>query len=155
MGRESGGAAFSDIAGHSYQRQITALAAGGFINGYADGSFRPDNTLSRAEFATLIVRALGLDGQSVSVFNDVSEQWFAPYVGAAYSYGMISGRNATTFDPLGTISDSEAKLILDRVAVKLGVKDSVTVQWQASTVLITRGETAGLVYDLLRDAGKL
>ncbi|MDO4581275.1 MAG: S-layer homology domain-containing protein [Bacillota bacterium] len=149
-------AAFTDIDGHLYAQQIAALSQGGFIDGMGDGSFRPDKTLTRAEFAALIVKALSLTPQANAVFSDVkSTDWYAAYVGAAFDYGMIAGRSATLFDPQGAITDSEAKLILDRAAVKLGVKAAVTAVWQPSAIQITRGETAGLLYDLLKDAGKL
>ncbi|MBQ1501100.1 MAG: S-layer homology domain-containing protein [Firmicutes bacterium] len=152
----SDAAVFSDIAGHQYKAEIEALAKGGFVAGMGDGTFRPAKVLTRAEFATLVVKALSLPGKNVSVFNDVrTTDWFSPYVGAAYDYGMIAGRSATVFDPQGTISDSEADLILDRVAVKLGVKDSVTVVWQPSSVTVDRGQAAHLLYQLLSKAGKL
>ena len=149
-------AAFTDISGHRYQAQITALAQGGFISGLGDGTFLPDRTLTRAEFATLIAKALSLAPQAPAAFVDVKgADWFAPYVGAAYADGLIAGRSATVFDPQGTITDSEARLILDRVAVRLGTKAAVTAVWQPSRVSITRGETAGLLYDLLQTAGQL
>ena len=148
--------AFTDIAGHDYEMQINALAKGGFINGMGDGTFQPDKKLSRGEFAAMIVRALGLQGKIISVFEDVPDAaWFAPYIGAAYDYGMITGRSASIFDPYGTISDSEALLILDRVAVTMGIRQQLTAKWYRSAVTVTRGETAAHLYDLLQDAARL
>ena len=54
---------FSDIGGENSHECLTAaeaLASRGILTGYEDGSFRPDNSLTRAEFAAIIVRALGL-----------------------------------------------------------------------------------------------
>lgn len=116
------GKTFPDIAGHPNQAAIEALAARGIINGMTDTSFAPDETMTRAQFATIVVRGLGLPEQTTQVFDDVKAgDWFAPYVGSAYAYGIVKGKSATRFDPNGTITRQEAAVMVARAAKLCGL----------------------------------
>ena len=116
------GKTFPDIAGHPNQAAIEALAARGIINGITDTSFAPDKTMTRAQFATIVVRGLGLPEQTPQVFDDVKAgDWFAPYVGSAYAYGIVKGKSATRFDPNGTITRQEAAVMVARAAKLCGL----------------------------------
>lgn len=116
------GKTFPDIAGHPNQAAIEALAARGIINGITDTSFAPDKTMTRAQFATIVVRGLGLPEQTTQVFDDVKAgDWFAPYVGSAYAYGIVKGKSATRFDPNGTITRQEAAVMVARAAKLCGL----------------------------------
>ena len=115
------GTTFPDIAGHTNQSAIEAMAARGIISG-SNGVFNPDNTMTRAEFAAIIVRALGLTTETTGQFTDVSaDQWYAPYVGAAYKYGIITGTTATTFNPGGPIKREDAAVMAARAAKLCGL----------------------------------
>ncbi|MBR5533975.1 MAG: S-layer homology domain-containing protein [Ruminiclostridium sp.] len=121
------GLTFSDTNRHANQAAIEALAARGIINGMGDGTFGPDKTMTRAQFAAIVVRGLGLPQKAVTVFDDVkSGQWFAPYVGTAYTYGIVNGRSADTFDPNGTITRQEAALMVARAAKLCGMDTEMT-----------------------------
>ena len=116
------GLTFSDTNTHANRRAIEALAARGIINGMGDGTFGPDKTMTRAQFAAIVVRGLGLPQQAVTVFGDVkATDWHAPYVGTAYTYGIVNGRSANTFDPNGTITRQEAALMVARAAKLCGM----------------------------------
>lgn len=116
------GLSFPDTAGHTNQTAIEALAARGIINGMGDGTFGPDKTMTRAQFAAIVVRGLGLPQKAVTVFGDVkATDWHAPYVGTAYTYGIVNGRSADTFDPNGTITRQEAALMVARAAKLCGM----------------------------------
>ena len=116
------GKTFPDIAGHPNQAAIEALAARGIINGMTDTTFAPDETMTRAQFATIVVRGLGLPEQTPQVFDDVKAgDWFAPYVGSAYAYGIVKGKSATRFDPNGTITRQEAAVMVARAAKLCGL----------------------------------
>lgn len=116
------GKTFPDIAGHPNQAAMEALAARGIINGITDTSFAPDKTMTRAQFATIVVRGLGLPEQTPQVFDDVKAgDWFAPYVGSAYAYGIVKGKSATRFDPNGTITRQEAAVMVARAAKLCGL----------------------------------
>lgn len=116
------GKTFSDISAHPNQPAIEALAARGVINGKTDTLFDPDGTITRAEFATIVVRGLGLPEKADSAFADVPPgSWYAGYVGAAYYYGIVSGRGATAFDPADTITREEAAAMVARAAKLCGL----------------------------------
>ncbi len=108
---------YPDIAIDRNRSAIETLANRGILTGNADGNFYPQNTMTRAEFATLIVKALGLTPKTVEKFSDVgSDDWFAPYVGTASSFGIVTGTSDTTFAPQGTITKAEAATMVARAA---------------------------------------
>lgn len=116
------GKTFEDISAHDNQPAIEALIARGIINGMGDDSFAPNNTMTRAQFATIIVKALGLTPKAIEQFDDVpSTQWYASFIGTAYTYGIVSGRSADTFDPEGTITRQEAASMVARAAKLCGM----------------------------------
>ena len=123
------GKSFADTAGHANQAAIEALAARGIINGQGEDAFAPNATMTRAEYAAIITRGLGLKENAVSVFEDVdSGAWYAGYVGAAYSYGIVTGTSETTFDPSGTITRQEAAVMTARAAKLCGMNTDLDAQ---------------------------
>lgn len=116
------GKTFPDISAHVNRAEIEALAARGIISGKTDTSFDPDATMTRGEFAAIVVRGLGLSEKAGSVFADVPAQsWYAGYVGSAYSYGIVSGVSAGAFNPEGTITREEAAVMVARAAKLCGL----------------------------------
>ena len=121
------GTTFDDISAHANQPAIEAMAARGIISGKGNGKFDPDATMTRAEFATIVVRALGLTPKANNQFADVAaDAWYAPYVGTANSYGIVSGTSATTFNPNGTITRQEAAVMVARAARLCGMETNMT-----------------------------
>lgn len=121
------GAAFEDIAGHKNEAAVKELASRGIINGMGGGRFAPDGTMTRAQFSALVVRALGLSPQAGDAFTDVPEgEWYAPYIGTAYSYGLINGRGGGIFDPEGTINRQEAAALVMRAAALCGMDTALS-----------------------------
>ncbi|MDY3701516.1 MAG: S-layer homology domain-containing protein [Flavonifractor plautii] len=123
------GKTFADISGanaHPNQAAIEALASRGIINGYDESHFGPDHTMTRAQFAAIVVRALGLPQKPTDNFTDVpSDAWCAACVGAAYTYGIVNGTTATTFNPNGTITRQEAAVMVARAAKLCGMDTSM------------------------------
>ena len=117
------GKTFADINGHTSQAAIEALAARGVISGMTDETFAPDETMTRAEFATIVVRGLGLpETAETNVFADVSDTaWFCAYVNAAYAYGIVNGVSDTEFAPENTITREEAAVMVTRAARLCGM----------------------------------
>ncbi len=116
------GISFDDVAFSNNVAAIEALAARGILNGYEDDTFRPSRTMTRAEFAATVVRALGLTPSAVAVFDDVDlDDWHAKYVGTAYTYSIIKGVGNDIFDPDGTISRQEAAVMVTRAAKLCGM----------------------------------
>jgi len=116
------GLTFDDIQDHANQTAIEALASRGIINGKGKGLFDPETTMSRAEFAAIVVRALGLVPKENGQFSDViSGTWYAPYVGTAKRYGLVNGSTDTSFNPSGTLTRQEAAAMIARAAKLCGM----------------------------------
>jgi flagellar hook assembly protein FlgD len=110
--------AFLDTQDHWGSETINTLASKLIISGSSAGNFIPDGKITRAEFAALIVRALGLDaGQARPHFTDVGENdWFSGAVGAAYNAGLISGFSDGYFRPSENVTREQAAVILRRAS---------------------------------------
>lgn len=116
---------FSDIQGNAAQGAIEQLAARGIINGRSENAFDPDGTITRAEFAAIITRGLGLEQCNEKIFADVSENdWHFGYVAAAYNAKIINGVSAEEFNPDGLITREEAAVMLRRAAALCGMTDT-------------------------------
>ena len=121
----SPGKTFADISGHKNQPAIEALAARGIINGINDTSFAPNDTISRAEYAAIVVRSLSLVQKANGKFSDVpSGAWYAGAVGTANVYGIVNGTSDTTFEPYGAITREQAAAMTARAAKLCGMKTS-------------------------------
>jgi len=88
------------------------------VQGYPDGTFRPETSLSRAELATLLVRAKGVKlpaRQARKVFKDVSpKSWAAKYIEIAYMAGLLKGYPDGTFKPNNKVTRAEGITLLAR-----------------------------------------
>lgn len=119
------GKTFPDIQDHTYQNAIERLAERGIINGKSKDRFEPDAKMTRAEFAAITVRALGLAPQSRAQFSDVPlTAWHAGYVGAAYAFGIVKGTGGGKFSPDSTITRQEAAVMVCRAAELCGIDTS-------------------------------
>jgi hypothetical protein len=111
------GKTFIDVKNHANQTAIEALAARGIINGKSENSFDPDATMTRAEFAAIVTRGLGLPEKTASVFADVpANLWYSKAVGTACFYEIVNGVTATAFNPGVTITRQEAAVMVTRAA---------------------------------------
>lgn len=118
----SAGKTFADIQGHANQTAIESMAARGIINGKSETSFDPNANMTRAEFAVIAVRALGLTPKTNSAFTDVTaDKWYAPYIGTAYTYKLVSGVGNNQFNPNGTITHQEAAVMVANAAKLCGM----------------------------------
>ena len=115
---------FSDVSADKwYNNAVSTLSNMGVIGGYADGTFRPDAPISRAEFAKIAVSFTQNTGSATyNYFTDVKPtDWFAPYVTAAKDAGLIEGYSDGSFKPESKITRAEACAIVNRT---LGRKPS-------------------------------
>ena len=93
---------FTDVqSGSDIYEAVTYLSENGIINGYEDGSFKPDDLITRAEAAAIIVRAANLSETSAkTVYSDVSENhWAKSYIMTATENGIINGMGKGMFSP--------------------------------------------------------
>ena len=123
------GITFSDVKNSPNRAAIEELASREIINGMGSDLFAPDATMTRAQYAAIVVKALGLtpDSRGAAVFSDVpKESWFAPYVWTACDCGVINGRGSGIFDPEGTITKQEAAVMTVRAAKLCGLDTEMT-----------------------------
>lgn len=122
-----------DIKDHWAQKEIENLAGKGIIDGIDQDSFQPDTTLTRAQFVTIIAKALKLQaGSKTDIFQDVSaDAWYQNSVYAAYSAGIISGMSEHTFVPDAPITREQMALTMVNAylhATGKKLEDLVTTQ---------------------------
>ncbi|TAE49226.1 MAG: peptidase S8 [Oscillatoriales cyanobacterium] len=105
-----GGSRFSDISGHWAEKFIEALAAANIISGFPDGSFGPDNSLNRAQYAALLVSAFSpIPKAAATNFIDVSASfWARSAIDRANRAGFLSGFPGLKFGPNQNLTKTEA-----------------------------------------------
>lgn len=112
---------FADVKGTAYEEPVSRLELLNVLKGYPDGSFKPEGSITRAEFAAVAVRARGLAGVAEAAkglpsgFVDVpATHWAAGYVGTAGSMGIVNGIGNGMFAPNGLVKYEEAVTMLVR-----------------------------------------
>lgn len=109
-------AAFSDMPDGEKGDVIQRAVQNGLLNGFEDGTVRPDAYITRAEMAAIMVRALGADtGADLSSFGDIDKSdWYYDYMSKAVAMGAFKG-DGKYLAPYNNISRQEACLVLSRV----------------------------------------
>lgn len=107
---------FGDIVSHWGQDYIELLASKLIIDGVTDTTFEPERNITRAEFAALVVRSLGLSPETTgSSFNDItSDAWYAGVVNAAAKAGIVDGYEDGSFRPQAQITREELAAMVVR-----------------------------------------
>ncbi len=119
---------FSDMSGHWSDTFVDYGVQKGYINGYDDGTFRPDRTVTRAEFSKMINTALGIKSESEAQFSDVKKSdWFYNEVLKAVYAGYVGGYEDGSFRPNNTITRQEAAVILYRVTLPTAAKADLSM----------------------------
>lgn len=137
-----------DVVDTDYEVAVTKLNAVGIMEGYPDGTFRPEGQITRAEFAKIAVLALGLnDAAEVSkantIFTDVDAfHWAAGYINVAVDRGILKGYPDGTYKPSNPLSNAEAITILTRL-IGLGPVVDKEGNWPAN--YITRANLEGVL----------
>ncbi|TXK66922.1 S-layer homology domain-containing protein, partial [Paenibacillus sp. N3.4] len=116
----------SDIQGHWAENNISKWIDKGLIKGYDDGSFKPENKITRAEFIALVNRSFGFTETAVIAFSDVaSDHWAHAEVEKAVKAGFITGYEDGTIGVSKPISRQEVAVIVSRL-LKLEAKASAS-----------------------------
>lgn len=159
----------SDVVGRDCEAAVAVLTDLGVVSGYKDGTYKPEGIVTRAEMATLIVKALGLEGYATgtSRFSDMSGNWADGYVAYANTLGILSGYADGTFRPNQTVTcDQAITMIINALgytadslngtypgafvskAKTLGVLDGV----RSGSTGANRGDVAIMLYNALDQA---
>ena len=135
------GAAFTDQADIKVENEVVdTLIELGVINGYTDGSFKPNDTVTRAEMAKMIyvLRTGNSDASAYNndktTFTDINGHWARGYVKYCQSLGIIAGQSATTFAPDQTVTAQEAaKMLLVTLGYDAQKAGLVGINWASKT----------------------
>jgi hypothetical protein len=144
----------ADVKGTNAEEAVAKLSSLGILQGYPDGTFRPDNTITRAEFSKIVAYAGGFGkaaeylGATNTGFSDVSaNHWAAGYVAVAANKGYVKGYEDGTFRPEATITDAEVITVLLRV---LGYNDKLVGSWPSDYII--EANELGLLADVAFNA---
>ena len=135
------GAAFTDQADFAVDTEVVdTLVSLGVINGYTDGSFKPNDTVTRAEMAKMIyvLRTGNSDASAYNddktTFTDIKGHWARGYVKYCQSLGIIAGQSATKFAPDQTVTAQEAaKMLLVTLGYNAEKAGLVGINWASKT----------------------
>lgn len=108
---------FTDVAADHWALEYISKAANkGLITGYADGTFRPDQSITRAELSQIVVKAFELKGANAANFTDVNkDDWFYAAVDALFTNKVVIGYGDQTFKPESTITRAEFAQIVAKL----------------------------------------
>lgn len=114
---------FSDTAGNWAEANIKKLVELKVTSGYPDGSFKPNATITRAEFATLLVKAFSLAPQSGKIFSDTSSHWAKDSIATVAANGVAGGYENGSFGPDDLITREQMAVMIVN-ATKLATESS-------------------------------
>ncbi|GGG84197.1 S-layer homology domain-containing protein [Paenibacillus radicis (ex Gao et al. 2016)] len=153
---------FKDTAGHWGENEINLLSSMFVVQGKDKGKFDPEGSITRAEFAVLLSRVLGLTNSTgKESFPDAENGWYADSINAAAAASIINGYNDGTFRPNATVSREEMAIMMVRALRYAGIepegngtvggfKDRQSISdWaveavgQASQLGLVKGDSAG------------
>ena len=103
---------FSDTKGHWAEAEISKFNDLGYISGYEDKTFKPNNSVTRAEFVKILNNVFGLTKSSGIVFTDTENHWAKNEIDIAVTNGVCKGKSTTEFKPNDSITREEAALMI-------------------------------------------
>lgn len=109
---------FNDIAGHWAENEIQSSAALGWVNGFPNGTFLPNQAVTRAEFAVMLSKVLDLPAAQALPFEDANgiPDWAAASIASAARAGILNGYEDRTFRPAANITRAEATVMIGKAA---------------------------------------
>jgi len=168
---------FRDVSPDSkYEKPVNLLVRKGILKGYPNHTFRPDNPVTRAEFAKIIVKALGLKADMddrINKFYDLpADHWANPYVKGAVRNGLLKGTGETSFSPDQSITGAQLAAVLVRASniepyeaiegekwyegyVRRALENNLLFEGFAPGRKVTRGQLAVSIKKLLEMMNKI
>lgn len=139
----------SDIDNHWSKDWVNKAIKLGFVAGYSDGTFKPDRSITRAEFATMINRAMKITSSEKSTFSDVSDKdWFKSQVETSIAAGFFSGYPNNTFKPNNPITRQEVARVVHSAVVPGDVDgDGATFLTDYSIIQDWAKESVNIAYN--------
>jgi uncharacterized protein YjdB len=115
----TGGRGFADTRASWAAEAINTLQAAGIISGYADGTFHPNQEISRAEMATMLSRLTTFTQPTASPFADVQPNWASDAINAFAAAGIVSGKDGDKFVPNDSATRAESAAMIVRMLDRL------------------------------------
>ena len=144
-------AAYSDITGKPCEGAVNVLSALGVVDGFTDGTYKPEQTVTRAQMAKLVVTALGVADYAtakVSKYTDMgAATWAIPYVEYASNLNIVNGVGNGKFNPNGLVTYEQAVTMIVRA---LGYTDQckeMNGTWPA--IYVQKGMALGIFTDVV------
>ncbi len=126
-----GATEFNDIEEHWGKSYILRLNSRKIIDGYEDGSFRPDNKITREEVSKIVSGYINEpNGNSVVNLNDIDDRWSTDYIKNLVSLGLLNGYSDKTFRPAGNMTRAEAARLIYKVVEKQGRLDGTSYSFE-------------------------
>ena len=133
---------FPDTKNYWASEQINELVSRSIINGFPDGTFKPDAAITRAEFSKILVSAFKIIPVSGEGFSDVTPtDWFSPYVYAAFKENIVTGYD-NNFAPLENITRQDAAVMIYRYLSSRGLAPSGEKSFTDSDFIADYAKTA-------------
>ena len=160
---------FSDVDSTNVNLQaITYLKDQNIVQGYADGTYKPENKINRAEFLKIVMAAAGKTPEGKDCYQDVKDVWYSGYVCAATKLNLVQGYSDGAFRPDQVINFAEAsKIVANTMGLSVAADDSgvwykpyvqalsdqgaVPQDVPGFSYDITRGQMADMVWKLKTD----
>ncbi|MDD2397031.1 MAG: S-layer homology domain-containing protein [Tissierellia bacterium] len=140
---------FSDIDGHWAKEWIESAVNLGFVSGYEDGTFKPERTITRAEFSTMLNNAIQIEITEKLNFSDVRESdWFYNEIQKSVAAGFFSGYENNTFRPNNPIKREEvAKVVAGAITTGNIEGEGATLLKDYNTIQEWAKESVNTVYN--------
>ena len=115
---------YSDVSEDDwYNNAVSTLTNAGILDGYEDGTFKPNGNITRAEFATIAVRFFEATYEGENLFPDIDGHWAQDYINEAANAGIVDGYPDGTFGPQKLITRAEAMTMVNRTIDRHPHKD--------------------------------
>jgi len=147
---------FTDAADIEHSNAVNTLVALKVIDGKPDGSFAPEETVTRSQMAKMIAKAMNGGSETTTgtktnpSFTDIKGHWAESYIEYCYDLGIISGRGDGTFDPDATVTGLEAtKMVLTALGYDSEAYQLIGAKWASRTDELAKSADPALYEELV------
>ncbi len=117
---------FSDVqAGMWFNTEVCTLVKAGIINGYPDGTFKPDRSITRAEFSSMIARMFSVSYVGNNAFEDINGHWAQSYMNILAKLGILKGDDNGNANPDANLTRAEAAAMCNRLVGRNSTNSSL------------------------------
>ena len=138
-------AGLKDVSGHWAAASIDEMIEKGIVSGYPDGTFKPEQPITRAEFTVMLVKAFNLPAEGNKVFDDTAGHWAQGFIAAASDAGIVSGISVGEFAPDALITREQMAVMIVNAAKIATSDEELTLIDQNSISAWARNAVASAV----------